>query len=129
MSLYNIVWISILSYVIPLTIILFAHFKWDEYELPSEWYKLLIIFSPLSIIFVALLIAGCYIKDYFEDKNLGDNIEDFFDWIVDNTLGRIKEHIQKRVERKRLLKIREEKIKLGIIKISKDDPYGEEDWD
>ena len=40
----------------------------------------------------------------------------------------IKNRIKNRKEYLRLLKDRDRKIKLGIIKINKEDPYGEEDW-
>lgn len=40
----------------------------------------------------------------------------------------IKDRVKNRKEYLRQIADRERKIRLGIIKISKDDPYGEEDW-
>jgi len=125
--------IFIVSYVISIGIILVAHIFSSEYELPDERYKRLIIFFPISSTFVSILILWWLIKDYCKENDIFEDIGDFFgdifDWIDEKTFGKIKKHYQKKKERKRLLKIREEKIKLGIIKISEDDPYGEEDWD
>jgi len=38
-------------------------------------------------------------------------------------------YIKRLKKRKQFKEERKEKIKLGIIKITKNDPYGEEDWD
>jgi len=37
--------------------------------------------------------------------------------------------IEKRMEKRRIIKERQRKIKLGIIRITPLDPYGEENWD
>lgn len=39
-----------------------------------------------------------------------------------------EEEIEKRKFKRHLKRERKEKIRLGIIRINKNDPYGEEDW-
>lgn len=73
-------------------------------DLPFRLLVFSIVYSPLNIILgVAILGATLY-------------------------KGVIVPQVKKLVERYKFNKERKQKIKLGIIKITSNDPYGEENW-
>ena len=80
-----------------------------------------IIFTPsINSIFV---IISAYI--YADDKlDISGKVEERWSQIKYNWRERQIKRLQKGILRKE----RKEKIRLGIIRISKNDPYGEENW-
>lgn len=86
------------------------HYTNEDYEMSRV--GLLINMIPLMSIFSLIYVAVDYLKDlhlkYREFKHKKRFIEE---------------------EKKRLREERELKIKKGIIKITPEDPYGEENWE
>ena len=76
----------------------------DNYDMGYRVFLLVIMLMPginsLFAFFAIILESGRFLNEY------------------------IKEYKKNRKERKE----RKQKIKLGIIKITPEDPYGEEDW-
>jgi Ca2+/H+ antiporter len=101
-------------YVIPMLIVYALGYFSDNLDITKQG-KIANLFPGISIFFLLLfildLIFTLYSK-YFEDK-----------------VNEIREKIQERKEKRMNEKERKIKIKMGIIRISPIDPYGEEDWE
>jgi energy-converting hydrogenase Eha subunit H len=85
----------------------------------GKW-AMLIPFGSLMMLAYDFLVFIAFISNFIEFSGLS--------WIRDIKI-KIEDRREKRWVKKIELRERKQKIKLGIIKISSLDPYGEEDWD
>lgn len=105
----------LLSYIACVFIFYFAIYKEEDLEGEPFGYKVFIftiLFAPIiNQLFGIFILLGILFK------------------LIGEKLKPIRDKIKKIRINRRILKERKEKIKLGIIKITPQDPYGEDIWD
>lgn len=86
--------------------------EYDDCKLDNDekWYALI----PGVSVYLLLLYFSMVLKDFF--GTILDMIEEI-------------PFIERWLIKRKQMKIRKDKIKSGIIRITCDDPYGEENWD
>jgi len=107
-------------YIVPIVIVFIISHNSNDFELNNR--GMVIHLIPLVAIISLVIIAASIIKDWWDDNG-------FEFTIIDNVKESLRERKIRKEKRKRDLEERLRKIKLGIIKISPQDPYGEENWD
>jgi hypothetical protein len=115
LTTFIIIFVSI-SYGMMIVILyppLISEEDWDSCSIKNKIGRLMITFLPINILFG--LFAILYLFVY--EPLLEDKIDSIF-----------RKYKSKRILKSKI-KDRERKIKLGFIKISDIDPYGEEDWE
>ena len=88
---------------------------------PDKLIGYFLIFMPGVNFSIVILLIFSWIDNKL---NVSEKVKNKYNEIRYN----MREKAIKRVERKIIREDRKEKIKLGIIRISKNDPHGEENW-